>query len=303
MSRDLTPTWDTAVDAFLGARNYSPSTVKSYRLTLNTLGAVVGHATPVGSLDAGDLAAAHATAYGASAPATWNRTRATVEAFLRWLGRQEFTSRKLATRYSERCERRRVPDGAPRAVEYPVLERLWTRKDIPLRERTLWRMLYETAARAEEVLQLDVQDLDLAERRAETTRKGGHRDVLVWGTGTARLLPRLIGSRRAGPVFLAAQPPQHVRPAATYDLDPVSGLPRLSYRRAAELFSEYSGGLTLHQLRHSAIVDLLEAGYDASLVRAKTGHRSLRSFSVYAKPSTRAVAAMTAELEKRRQGR
>jgi integrase len=30
-----------------------------------------------------------------------------------------------------------------------------------LRERTLWRMLYETAARAVEVLALNVEDLDL----------------------------------------------------------------------------------------------------------------------------------------------
>ena len=36
----------------------------------------------------------------------------------------------------------------------------------PLREKTLWRMLYETAARAAEILEIDVQDLDLDNRQA-----------------------------------------------------------------------------------------------------------------------------------------
>jgi len=39
------------------------------------------------------------------------------------------------------------------------------REDVGLRERTLWRMLYETAARPAEVLALNVEDLKLPNRR------------------------------------------------------------------------------------------------------------------------------------------
>ena len=46
------------------------------------------------------------------------------------------------------------------------MSQLLTRKDISLRERTLWRMLYETAARSAEVLALDIEDLDLPNRCA-----------------------------------------------------------------------------------------------------------------------------------------
>ena len=42
-----------------------------------------------------------------------------------------------------------------------------------LRERVLWRMLYETAARAEEILTLNIEDLDPEFRRARVTSKGG----------------------------------------------------------------------------------------------------------------------------------
>ncbi|MGH3701221.1 MAG: hypothetical protein ACRDQY_17510 [Pseudonocardiaceae bacterium] len=44
---------------------------------------------------------------------------------------------------------------------------------MPLREKTLWRMPYETAARASEILALDIDDLDLPGRRTKVTSKGG----------------------------------------------------------------------------------------------------------------------------------
>jgi hypothetical protein len=41
-------------------------------------------------------------------------------------------------------------------VSQAAIKRAPSRRDVPLREKTLWRMLYETAARASEVLALDV---------------------------------------------------------------------------------------------------------------------------------------------------
>ncbi len=58
-------------------------------------------------------------------------------------------------------------------MDRAAVERLLTRCDIPLREKTLWRMLYETAARASEVLALNIEDLDLDARRAPIRSKGG----------------------------------------------------------------------------------------------------------------------------------
>jgi integrase len=52
-----------------------------------------------------------------------------------------------------------------RSIPSVSLQRLWERRDIELRERTLWRLLYETAARADEVLRLDVEDVDVATKR------------------------------------------------------------------------------------------------------------------------------------------
>jgi integrase/recombinase XerC/integrase/recombinase XerD len=133
--------------------------------------------------------------------------------------------------------RRRAPDRS-RALGRVEIEHLLA-QDVPLREKTLWRLLYETAARAGEVLSLDVEDLDLPNRRARVQRKGGAIDVIVWQTGSARLLPRLLGGRDTGPVFLTERAAR--LPLAAADLDLASGRARLSYRRAAELFEPYTG--------------------------------------------------------------
>jgi integrase/recombinase XerC/integrase/recombinase XerD len=125
-------------------------------------------------------------------------------------------------------------------------------------------MLYETAARAEEILTLDVTDLDTVNRCATVVRKGGARDVVYWQTGTARLLPRLIAGRRRGPLFLTDR---KAKPSvALADVDPTTQRARLSYRRrAATLFEEHTtsmkrGPFTLHRLRHSKLTLVAEAG-------------------------------------------
>jgi hypothetical protein len=77
----------------------------------------------------------------------------------------------------------------------------------------VWRMLYETAARASEVLALNVEDLDLGARRAPIRSKGGDTEWICRGPGTAHLLPRLLRGRRAGPVFLSGRRPARRPPA------------------------------------------------------------------------------------------
>ena len=77
-------------------------------------------------------------------------------------------------------------------------------------------MLYETAARASEILALDIEDLDLEQRRAPVRSKGGDTEFVYWDTGTAHLLPRLLRlpdgtSRTSGPLFL---PPAGPSPPA-----------------------------------------------------------------------------------------
>ena len=124
-------------------------------------------------------------------------------------------------------------------------------------------------------------------------RKGGAIDIIVWQTGTARLLPRLLKGRKTGPVFLTDRRARVALPPG--DIDTSSGRARLSYRRAAEIFEqatagEQGGPWTLHQLRHSALTHDAESGASTPMLMAKSGHTSVASLARYARPSAEALA-------------
>src|SRR5665647_549550 len=128
----------------------------------------------------------------------------------------------------------------------------------------------------------------------ELSPKGGCGDVLHFQTRSARLLPKVINGRTSGPLFLSETAAAGTRAPAALDRDPTTGRARLSYRRAAEIFSGAAPGRTLHQLRHSAITRLAEDGVPLPLLMAKSRHLSLRTLQKYARPSVDAVAALTA---------
>ncbi len=260
-------------------------------MSLDRLGGVLGPETVLRDLDARRLAGTLHEAYPEAAPASWNRHVATVRSFTAFALRHGW----LEADPAGALERRRVPDDHSRALTREDLDRLFSRRDATLRDRCLWRMLYETAARTQEVLRLNVEDLDLTARRALTLRKGGDTDVLHYASGTARLLPKVINGRSRGPLFLAERLPVASRTGALTDLDPSTGQARLSYRRAAEVFQQASGGATLHHLRHSALTHLAEEGVPTVLLMAKSRHASLRTLQRYARPGVEAVARLTAE--------
>jgi integrase len=210
-----------------------------------------------------EVAAALRRLWGDRAPATWNRNRAAAVSWLNWCASRK---RWPAPQLPGDAERRTEHSDATRALPRGRVERLLSRRDIPLREKTLWRMLYETAARASEILALNVEDLDLEQRRAPVRSKGGDTEFVYWDTGTAHLVPRLLRlpdgtTRTGGPLFLASRRPVPARRPASRDICPHTGRARLGYDRARVLLQKYtatatSGGLELHQFRHSAATHL-----------------------------------------------
>ncbi len=249
------------------------TTRASYAETLASLAAIVG-SRDAGSLQPGDYAAVMARWDGAAA-ATWNRHLSALTSFTAWAQRNEI----LAVNPARRLERRKPARRGDRSIPRARLEKLLADDRHGLRERVLWRMLYETAARAEEILTLNVEDLDPEFRRARVTSKGGAVEYVHWATATARLLPRLLRGRTAGPVFLADRraPAAGRRAPAAGDICPATGRGRLSYPRAEYLFKQASAALdphkkgwTLHQLRHSALQHLAADGRTAPELRCES---------------------------------
>jgi integrase len=267
----------------------APSTRRVYGASLAGLATAFGPATAVGELSDPRLAAWFRARHAGAAPATWNRELATLCAAVGWWRRRGW----LAGDPTEGLERRRDRPDRTRSLTRGQLEALFARRDLPLRERTLWR-LYETAARASELLCLNVEDLDLANRRARVRSKGGATEWVFWQAASAQLLPRLLVGRTRGPLFLTGRRPAGA--VAGVDLDTSSGRARLSYRRAAELFRARTGW-TLHQLRHSALTHAAEDGTNLPMLLARSRHASVRALERYARPGPEAIARHLAETD------
>jgi integrase/recombinase XerC/integrase/recombinase XerD len=158
------------------------TTRRSYAQTMNRLTAQHG-AQPVGALDGATLDAFTAATWGECGPATWNRHVATLRSFGAFARRRGW----LAADPAAVLERRTEPADRTKAIARSSLERLFRRDDVALREKCLWRLLYETAARAQEVLSADIADLDLDNKRLRVRRKGGDSDWLHFQSGAALL--------------------------------------------------------------------------------------------------------------------
>ncbi|MFB9881788.1 tyrosine-type recombinase/integrase [Planobispora siamensis] len=288
-----------AVDAFLDRFRDAPGTRATYTETLRRLREIAGDQVPVAALTP-ELYEQTMARWDQGAANTRNKHLSALISFTAYCRRQDW----LSTDPGRRLERRKLTRTRDKAIPRARLERLFTDDRNPLRERVLWRMLYETCARAEEILGLDVPGLDTECRRALVTEKGGDRAYVHWETPSARLLPRLLAGRTAGPVFLASRraPAAGRRAPALADLCPDTGRGRLSYPRAEYLFKQAStlhdphgAGYTLHQLRHSGLTHLAAKGRSAAELQAKSRHRHLTTLGIYVRLGEETSARITAE--------
>ncbi|MFE9559605.1 sigma-70 family RNA polymerase sigma factor [Streptomyces sp. NPDC006487] len=218
------PALGRAAEGFLGRTELDAATVRSYGQTLRRLRLDLGDGTPLSGLTSEEVARVCTAAWGAGAARTWNRHRAAVRSFGAWAGLDGLAAG---------LERRTEPLPRGSALGPVQLDALWSDPEVPLRELTLWRLLHESGAGVKAVLSLNVEDLDLEDRRARAGRAW-----VGWRSGTARLLPLLLAGRTRGPVFLSERRPGPARTPGPADLCPDTGRRRLSYERAEHLFKE-----------------------------------------------------------------
>jgi len=122
-----------AIDAFLSQPDLAPTTRAKYRQTLAVIEDELGDAAVTGA----GLAGVVAQRWHHASPATWNRHVATVRSFARHCAR----TRILEIDGDVELPRRAEKHDHTRSIPAASLERLWERRDIDLRERTLWRLL------------------------------------------------------------------------------------------------------------------------------------------------------------------
>jgi integrase len=140
-----------------------------------------------------------------------------------------------------------------------------------LREHAFWRLLYDSGAAAAVVLALDAGQLDLdahqIRRMPFRGTTGGQSADIAWGAQTGQFLRWLLAGRTWGPVFVTGRRAgTRTSRAGAGDVCLQTGQARLSYRRAAEVFTTATRpldpagrGWTLHQLSAAAQTSLSAA--------------------------------------------
>lgn len=198
-----------AADAFLDSLR-NPNTVRSYSTGVGKTAERIGEARPLGSVADDEIGEALELLWGTPAVNTWNARRAAVLSWLGWCESYGYDGPAVPAL----TKRLAVPHSETPARSKMAVDRLIARREVHLREKTLWRMLYETAGRSEEILGVNIEDLDLAARRCPVKAKGAHSkarrrgqaredfvlETVYWDAGTARLLPRLLRGRTRSPI-------------------------------------------------------------------------------------------------------
>lgn len=306
---DVAISLDEAIASYIATLSHpeSQGTRKQYSATLARLCRDIGPDRDVTSVTQAELADWMQATHSGNAPKTWNRARNCLRACWNHFAEQGYVYRQderwpaswpVRPRKEQRQRSHAIPGRA--------FASLLADEKVPLRELTLWWMLYETGARASEILRLNVEDLDLGNQRAPVIRKGGAPDTVVWGDMTSRLLPPLLGSLGFAPgaVGCGFESRQGSGPVAQTGRAAEPGAPlfrsraglHLSYRQAEDIFTEWTakldgGPYTLHQIRHRRLVDEAEQGASQAMLKARSGHESDRSVQIYARVSTDALQA------------
>jgi integrase/recombinase XerD len=191
--------------------------------------------------------------------------------------------RGLTTRRPQTTARTR---GAPLIRTPRTLPRILTPAEIDAlfgvlrtrRDRAMIEAMVLGGLRRCEVLALRLQDLKAAERRVFIVEgKGGHQRLIPVSERFFASVAAYLGEERPAGcdtdrVFVVLKGPNRGRPLSAAGLDEIV---RGARRRAG------LAHLTCHQLRHTCLTRLREAGMALEALQAQAGHSSIESTRVY----------------------
>jgi integrase/recombinase XerD len=153
-----------------------------------------------------------------------------------------------------------------------------------LRDRTMVLFLYNTGARAQEVVDLRVEHLDFsAPSKVRLHGKGDKWRLCPLWDDTVKHLQALLAERKptvAGPVFCT----RRGQPLTRF------GIYKVIRRHAAawDTAGSQPRRVSPHLFRHTAATHLLEAGVEVNVIRGWLGHVSLDTTNRYAELMLRA---------------
>lgn len=224
---------------------------------------------------------------GGVATSTVARRVSMVSAFFSYLqARGDVAANPVPRGLPTRRERSRPGQGVPLTRRTRKLPRILTPAEVDTltaalrthRDRAMIAAMVLGGLRRCEVLGLRMEDLRVAERRVFIAEgKGGHQRLVPVSTRFfAAVAAYLDAERPAGlstdRVFVVIKGPNRGNPLSAKGLDEVLA----GARRRAGL-----AHATCHELRHTCLTRLREAGMALEAVQAQAGHASIESTRIY----------------------
>jgi integrase/recombinase XerC len=281
--------WDKYINLFINylkaERNASPYTVRNYRHTLNDFAGFTREKRVTTSRKVDKLLVRNYLNYLSElgiARSSINRNMSALRSFFKYLLREEMVSKNPAANIASPKLDRRLPsfltvDEAKRLVESPDLpERtVDVSKAVLQRNIAMLELLYASGLRVSELVNMNVEQVNLATNEIRVWGKGSKERVVLIGEPAARALtdyiqngrPALLGGRKGSALFVNRYGK------------------RILARRVQKILSRYSFAINKkvhpHILRHTFATHLLDGGADLKVVQELLGHADLSSTQIY----------------------
>jgi site-specific recombinase XerD len=230
-----------------------------------------------------------------SAPATWNRRRATLRVLCGWIQETQGVAALPRKAIDGALKAEREQEQAPRWLEPQEERRLMRQVEInvnaartvaqrerAIRDQAMIALMRYAGLRVEETAEVQLADVEISERRGEVTVRGKREKT--------RHVPLSSSARDALRMWLAIRATTRVAPTDARLFGSVS--PRAIQKRVEDLAADLRiEGLSCHALRHTCAKQMVDAGRPLTEVQKILGHEKLETTSRYVQPGREDLAS------------
>jgi integrase/recombinase XerD len=256
-----------------------PNSLKAYSRDLRDFAAFLGkRADDVSRVADSDIAAFVASERKRRlAPASIARKLVAVKMFFRYLAQERIISEDVSALVESPRAARSLPYTLSVAEVESLLNAPDTTTPLGLRDRAILEMFYATGARATEVAEMRVNDVNFEYAYCLVRGKGGKERIVPVGKHALAMLKdylaavraSLLGKRESDRLFLSRTG------------RPIDRATLFNIVRKQALIAGIAAEISPHMLRHSFASHMLAGGADLRVVQEMLGHSDISTTQIY----------------------
>ncbi len=266
------------LDYLENEKRLSPRTVRAYRSDLEALVAFLdarGFTRGPEALDASLIRAYLAEIHEHTSARTRARKLSCIRSLFRFLVRRGRAKRNVG----EEILSPKLPALLPRALQvdeiFGLIESPSPEDPVHLRDLAMFELLYGAGIRAQELVDLDLERIDLSKRRVGVVGKANKERAVPFGKKAKNALLRWLDARAT----IVPSTEKAVFVSKEGKRLSTRGLRRRLHARVKAIGLERR--VTPHVMRHSFATHLLDGGADLRAIQEMLGHASLGTTQRY----------------------